>query len=359
LSTESTIAAAPATSSRDAPLVEVPDDVEKINDLFYERHWGDGLPIIPPTKERVSRMIAGSGRDAAEVIGVIPPGLGAATVERIAINAVMAGCLPSYMPVLIAAVDAITTKGFNIQGIQCTTNPVAVFVIVNGPIAQRIGMNGGINCLGQGNRANVTIGRALHLVMSNVGACYPGIMDRSTQGQPGKIAFCCCENEAENPWEPLQVEHGHSRDTSMVTVVAASGTHNLNTHAKDADDIIKVVADSMAFPPSNDYWIGGFPWIVFGPEHAAILKEGGLSKADVKRRLWEASKLSARRMAAKEMLRIVHTRKAELGEITLDTMLPISHKPENIGILVAGGPGTQSVYVQSFGDTMTATRVVR
>lgn len=351
--------ARPATSSREATLVEVADDLEAVNALYYDRHWGDGLPIVPPTEERVNRMVAGSGRDRSEVIGIIPPGFGAATVERIAINAVMAGCLPSYMPVLIAAVDAITTKGFNIQGIQCTTNPVAVWLIVNGPIAERIGMNGGINCLGQGNRANMTLGRALHLVMSNVGACYPGVMDRSTQGQPGKLSFCCAENEAENPWEPLQVERGYSRETSMVTVVAASGTHNLNTHAKDPDDLLKVVADSMAFPPSNDYWIGGYPWIVFGPEHAAILKDGGLTKAEVKRRLWESSKLSARRMAAKEMLRIVHTRRARLGEITLDTLLPISHTPDNIGILVAGGAGTQSVYVQSFGDTALATREVR
>lgn len=358
MSTQATAAPVSTASSREAVLVEMPDDLEAINALYYERHWGDGLPIIPPTKERVDRMVAGSGRDRSEVIGIIAPGFGAATVERIAINAVMAGCLPAYMPVLIAAVDAITGKGFNLQGKQCTTNPVAIWLIVNGPVVERIGMNAGMNCLGQGNRANMTLGRALHLVMSNVGACYPGVMDRSTQGQPGKLSFCCAENEAENPWEPLQVERGYTRDTSMVTVVGASGTHNLNTHAKDADDVIKVIADSMAFPPSNDYWIGGQPWIVLGPEHAAVLKEGGLSKAEVKRRLWEASKISARRMAAKEMLRIKHTRRAELGEITLDTMLPISRTPDDIGILVAGGAGTQSTYVQSFGDTRSQSRVV-
>jgi hypothetical protein len=176
-----------------AALFEAPDDLEAINRLYRERRWSDGLPIVPPTQERVARMLSTTRRARDEVIAAVAPGYGAATVERIAINAVLAGCDPDYLPLLIAATEAVAAPEFNLQGIQSTTNPVAVWLIVNGPIVQRLNVNSTFNCLGQGAWANATLGRALRLILQNVGGALPGEMDRATQGQPGKYSFCCAE----------------------------------------------------------------------------------------------------------------------------------------------------------------------
>ncbi|MCC6533219.1 MAG: hypothetical protein IT531_11765 [Burkholderiales bacterium] len=345
-------------SSDAARLVEAPDDLDAINRLFHERRWGDGLPVVPPTQDRVEAMLAGTARARHEVIARLAPGFGAATVERIAINAVLAGCLAEYLPVLIAAVEALADPRFNLQGVQATTNPVAVWLVVNGPVAGRLDINGTFNCLGQGARANASLGRALRLILQNVGGALPGEMDRATQGQPGKYSFCCAENEADSPWAPLHVERGYDALQSTVTVVGAAGTLNMNTHAKDAADILRAVADSMAFATSNDYWVGGEPWLILSPEHAHILYRDGLDKAQVRQRLWEQSKMAAGRMAHKDFERTRHSRAAELGTIEASTLLPISTCPEEIGIVVAGGPGTHSVYVPSFGDTRAVTRPI-
>ena len=346
------------SSVKRAVLFEALDDLDAINEMYYERGWTDGMPIIPPTEERVACMLRECRRAPGDTVATIPPGFGAATVERIAINAVMAGCPSRLLPVLIAAVEAVAAPGFNLQAIQCTTHPAAVWIIVNGPIAERLQINATFNCLGQGARANGALGRALRLALQNVGGALPGGMDRSTQGQPGKYSFCCAENEAASPWEPLHVERGHAPDASTVTVVGAGGTLNMNTHTKDADDLLRVIASTMAYAPSNDYWIGGEPWIVLGPEHADVLKNNGLTKAEVKRRLWEGSKMAGREMTTKELARIQNARIAELGHIGRDTMIPISPRPENMGIVVAGGPGTHSVYIPSFGDTRAVTREI-
>jgi hypothetical protein len=347
--------AAPSERARE---IEVPGEFEGFDTLAEERRWSDGLPLVPPTPERVARMLEGTRRSALDIVATVAPGFGTATVETIAINAVMAGCKPAYLPVVIAAVEAAAEKRFNLQGIQATTNPVTPWIVVNGPAARRLGINAGPNCLGQGTRANSTIGRALRLVLQNAGGALPGEMDRATHGQPGKHTFCCAENESENPWEPLHVERGLEAGQSAVTVIGAAGTHNLNSHAKDADDLLKVIADSMRFPASNDYHFAGEPWIALSPEHAEIMKRAGLSKSDVKRRLWEQSKMVAGRYAAKDYMRVQHTRRPELGEIGPDTPLPISVAPDDIGIVVAGGPGTHSVYVPTFGHTRAVTRPI-
>ena len=343
---------------RRATLLEAPDDLRAINRLIRERRWGDGLPVIPPTVEYVEEMLRYTHRAPDEIVARIAPGFGTATVEHIAINAVLAGCDPGYLPVLIAATEAVAAPEFNLQGIQATTNPVAVWLIVNGPVAQRLGLNAGLNCLGQGSWANATLGRALRLILQNVGGALPGEMDRATHGQPGKYTFCCAENEALNPWEPLHVERGFARGSSTVTVVGAAGTLNNTILTKHADDLLRVIADTMAHPSSNDYWFGGEPWIVFSPEHAGVLARAGLNKAEVKRRLWEESKMAAGRMSAEDLVRTRAARVAELGNIGPDTLLPISPTPGDIGVIVAGGAGTHTVYVPSFGPTRAVTREV-
>jgi hypothetical protein len=341
-----------------AATFEATDDLDAINRLYRERRWSDGLPIVPPTRERVERMLASTSRGRYDVVARIAPGYGAATIERIAINAVMAGCEPEYLPVLIAACEAVARAQFNLQGIQATTNPVAVWLVVNGPIAQRLGMNAGFNCIGQGTWSNATIGRAMRLVLQNIGGALPGEMDRATHGQPAKYTFCCAENEAESPWEPLHVERGFAREASTVTVVGAEGTMNMNTHSKDGPELARVMADTMAHPPSNEYVHGGEPWLIVSPEHAEIFRRGGMSKADVKRELWERSKLPASKLALKEIGRARDSRSHEFGEITPETILTIAPSPEEVMLIVAGGAGTHSVYVPCFGNSRAVTREI-
>jgi len=297
-------------------------------------------------------------RAPGELVARVAPAFGVATVEHVAINAVIAGCDPAYLPVLIAATEAVAASEFNLQSIQATTHPAAVWLIVNGPIVHRLRINAGANCLGQGSHANATLGRALRLILQNIGGALPGEMDRSTHGQPGKYTFCCAENEDMNPWEPLHVERGFARAASTVTAVGAGGTLNNTILTQHADDLLRVIADTMAHPSSNDYWFGGAPWLVFSPEHAAVLNRAGLSKAEVKRRLWHDSKMAAGRMAREDLVRTQAARVSELGEIGPDTMLPVSPTPDEIGIIVAGGAGTHTVYVPSFGPTGAVTREI-
>ena len=350
-------AAGPDVAARAASL-SVPEDLLAFNEECERRRWTDGLPLIPPTVARVEGMLRGTSRLPTEVVAHVAPGFGVASIERIAINAVMAGCRPEYLPLLIAAVEAVADRRFNLQGIQATTNSATPWIVVNGPIAGRLRVNSKLNCLGQGSWANATLGRALRLVLQNIGGAVPGDMDRATHGQPGKYTFCCAENEAESPWAPLHVERGYAAGESVITVIGAAGTLNMNSHAKDATELLRVIADSMAFPTSNDYHFAGEPWVVISPEHAEVLKRGGLSKRDVRKQLWEQSKMSARRFAAKDYDRARHTRGGELGEFSPDTEVPISRSPDDVGIIVAGGPGTHSVYVPTFGQTRAVSRRV-
>jgi hypothetical protein len=341
-----------------ANTFETLNDLEAINNLYRERGWSDGLPIVPPTIERVDRMLQQTSRGRDEVVARLAPGFGAATVERIAINAILAGCDPAAMPVLMAATEAVADPCFNLQGIQTTTNPVAVWLVLNGPLAVQLGVNATFNCIGQGTWANATMGRALRLILQNIGGALPGEMDRATHGQPAKFTFCCAENEAENPWQPLHVERGFTPEQSTVTVVGTEGTMNMNTHAKEAPELARVIAETMVHPPSNEYVHGGEPWLLLSPEHAAVFKRGGLSKAALKRDLWERSKMSAGRLSAKELERAHASRSEELGELTATTLLPISPQPEGIQIVVAGGPGTHSVYIPCFGNSRAVSREI-
>jgi hypothetical protein len=341
-----------------AATFEALDDLDAINRLYRERRWSDGLPIVPPTPARVARMLAHTQRKRDDVAAVLAPGFGVATVERIAINAVMAGCDPEYLPVLIAATRAVAEPQFNLQGIEATTNPVAVWLVLNGPIVDKLGINATYNCLGQGNWANATLGRAMRLILQNIGGALPGDMDRATQGQPAKYTFCCGENAAQSPWEPLHVERGFAREASTVTVVGAEGTLNMNTHSKDADELLRVIAECMVHPASNEYCHAGEPWLVISPEHAEILKAGSLTKRDIKARLWELTKMPARHLSVKELLRAQASRSDEYGEIKPDTLLTIARTPDDIWFIVAGGPGTHSTYVPCFGNSNAVTREI-
>ena len=344
-----------ATGLPCAETITAPADIQELHSFCARHRLSDGLPVIPPTSTRVGRMLTAATSLRDEVIGRVAPAYGEATVERIAINAVMAGCVPACINVLIAAVRAIAAPQFNLQGIQATTNPAAIWMVVNGPLATTLEINGGANCLGQGAPSNLALGRALRLILQNVGGALPGEMDRATHGQPGKVSMCCSENIVSSPWEALHIERGFEAEVSTVTTIGFSGTLNMNIHSKNADEILRSIADAMAHAPSNDYWCGGEPWIVLSPEHAQILAHAGLHKGDVRRRLWEKSKMIASRMADKDFERTRRTRREELGEIRPDTLLPVTRSAQDIGIIVAGGAGTHSLYVPGFGNSRSVT----
>src|ERR1700736_5272695 len=206
--------------------IEIGEDEDE-SEAMYARGWSDGLPLVPPTPERVARMCAGTTRHPSDIVTLVPPDLVQCTVEKVAINAVMAGCLPEYLPVVLAALEAACTDEFNVHGLLATTWAATPVIVVNGPVAERIGMNWGGNVLGQGNRANATIGRALQLIVRNVGGGRPGGIDRAAHGNPGKFTFCFAEDERGSPWEPLSVERGLPPGTSAVTLFAGSGVQPL------------------------------------------------------------------------------------------------------------------------------------
>lgn len=344
-----------ATRGARATLLEVEDSFTAINELFHERGWTDGLPIIPPTEEAVARMLAATSRAPDEVVAVLPPRQGEATVERIAINAVMAGCRPEYLPVVIAAVEAMADPDFNLDGVQATTHPVAPLVIVNGPIARELGINCGYNCYGQGTRANATIGRAIRLILMNIGGGLPGTGDRSTQGSPAKYSYCVAENEDANPWEPLHVERGYSRDTSTVTVVGCEGPHNIQEHySNTGEGILLTIAGAMGQAGSNNILRHGYPLLTLGPEHAATIAADGFSKADVKRFIFERARYPIAKLSPEYA--------AELRPLNADggdDMARICARAEDILVIVAGGSGKHSSWQPTFGAyTKPVTRVI-
>lgn len=332
-----------------ARTVQVEDSPAEINDLFYERGWTDGLPILPPTEEAVAEMLRFSGRERDEIAGVLPPRQGEATVERIAINAVMAGCLPSYLPVLIAAVEAVADPAFNLDAIQATTHPVAPLLVVNGPIARELAINSGYNVFGPGFRANATIGRALRLMLMNVGGGLPGSGDRSTQGSPAKFAFCIAENEAENPWESYSVEHGFPHDVSTVTAFGVEGPHNIQDHySTSGRGILLVIAGAMGQAGSNNLLRHGFPLLTLGPEHAATIARDGFSKQDVKNFIFEQARFPLTRLGPEYAELLAPFNAVDAADAAASAR--IMNDNQSLNVIVAGGAGKHSSWQPSFGE---------
>lgn len=271
-------------AARQIELGELEDEIE----ACYDRGWSDGLPVVPPTPERVLRMLQGTQRPADEIVGIIPPDNTPCTVEKVAINAVMAGCKPEYMPVVLAAVEAACMDEFCMHGLLATTYFSGPVVIVNGPIAQAIGMNSGINALGQGNRANATIGRALQLIVRNVGGGRPGEVDRAALGNPGKYTFCFAENEADSPWEPLSVERGFEPGVSTVTLFAGDGVQGIfDQQSRTPESLARTFAACLRVVAHPKIVLASDAVLVVSPEHGRVFREAGWSKARLKQELFD------------------------------------------------------------------------
>ncbi|MDO8674448.1 MAG: hypothetical protein Q7O66_23835 [Dehalococcoidia bacterium] len=328
--------------------VEVSPSVDRMFEDFYERGWTDGLPIIPPTEELVQAFVDHLGRNPDEVVAEIPPDNNAATIETIAINAVMAGCRPEYMPVIIAAIAAVTEPDWGLWKIQVTTNSASPFVIVNGPVRNQLKINGGPNCLGQGWRANASIGRALNLLLRNAGGSMPGVVSKATQGQPGRFTMCLGENEEESPWEPLHVERGFSPEQSTVTVLPAAGTMQLYAGSRGADRCLTIIAHSITCVGTNDMIAPrakhNEPVLIMCPAHARMCADAGYSKKDVKLILWEQGRLPID-WFPDDVAEI----KRSLG-LVFDGMVPLTGSPDDLVIIVAGGPsGLHTTFVPTMG----------
>ncbi len=337
---------------------EVADEPDALQEYLEAHEWGDGLPVVPPTPPRVERMVAGAGREPDEVVAEVDPRRGVATVEKIAVNAVMAGCRPEYMPVLIAAVEAVTAPEFNLHGIQTTTNPVAPLLVVNGPVRRLIGLNCGRNALGPGRRANATIGRALRLILLHVGGAVPERLDKATLGMPGKYTFCLGENEEESPWEPLHVERGFAPGESTVTAIGAQGTNNVLALAGGAREALVLTADMMATMGNNNTLYGrGNPTVFFSPGHARqFVEQSYRTKSQVKEALFELSKIPRARFPEREVFPLVPMRERALA----GDAVCVTRRPEDILVVVAGGPEPYHIcYCANFADTEAVTKPVR
>ena len=261
-------------------------DGEDESEAMYDRGWTDGLPVVPPTEVRVARMLEGTTRSADEIVAVIPPDLVECTVEKVAVNAVLAGCKPEYLPVVLAAVEAACTSEFNAHGLLATTYFSGPVVIVNGPVAKAIGMNSGGNAFGQGNRANATIGRALQLVIRNVGGGRPGEVDRATLGNPGKYTFCFAEDEDGSPWEPLAVERGFAPGTSTVTLFAGEGPRGVvDQLSRTPESLARSFAACLRSVASPKLPMAFDAILVVSPEHGRVFRDAGWSKARLREEL--------------------------------------------------------------------------
>jgi len=274
-------------ASRRIDIAVLEDEME----AAFDRGWTDGLPVVPPTPVRVLRMLDGTDRSPDEVVAVIPPDLVACTVEKVAVNAVMAGCRPEYLPVVLAAVEAACTDEFNMHGLLATTWFSGPMVVVNGPITRRIGMNSGINAMGQGNRANATIGRALQLVVRNVGGGRPGGVDRSTLGNPGKYTFCFPEAPVRDlpagpDWPAQATEMGIGPDEDSVTLFAADGVRGfVDQLSREPESLARGLAAVLQAMPHPKLALAFDAAVVLSPEHLRVFREGGWTKQDLRDRI--------------------------------------------------------------------------
>jgi peroxiredoxin len=315
---------------------------DDVHEFLFDRGLTDGLPVVPPTPERVLRMLTGTKRDAQELVAVVPPNMAPATVEKVAINAVMAGCRPEYLPVVLTAVEAMCTDEFNIHGVSATTMGATPMVLINGPIRDRLGLNYKLGALGAGHRANAAIGRAIRLVLRNVGGGRPGGTERSTLSSPSKYTLCFAEWEERAPWEPYHVEHGFAPEDSVVTLFAATGGPTMvvdqtSRTARQIGGSIGMVMESIAHPKGHG---ASDTFLVLCPEHLDTLQTAGWTKDELRARIQEVTSRPVRELLQDEEsgagIPLSSFGADGPTEEQLDRRIPKFADPSSIHIVVAG-----------------------
>ena len=338
-------------------------DVSADPELFFadieRRGWGDGLPVVPPTPERVAEFVTAAGAPAGQAVASLAPSWATATVEKIAINAVMAGCRPEAMAILLAAIRAVAQPAFNLAAVQTTTHPCAVLVLVTGPVVGRVGLNSGYGAFGPGNRANATVGRAVRLALMNIGGARAGALDRATQGSPAKYTYCIAENENRSPWPPIRAEFGYGLDQSTVTVIAGEAPHNVNDHgSNDAAGVIRQIASTMATPGNNNvYMRGGDSYVFLGPEHAQQIAAEGIGRDELKQRLFELAQVPHEMFGRGQLEHIRSGLDEKVRRRTAEKMC-VGLGPDDIQVVVVGGDGRHSAWVPTFGMTHSCTEPI-
>ena len=313
---------------------------DDVHEFMYDQGFTDGFPVIPPTPERVLRMMNGTDRDPQEVVAVIPPNLAPATVEKIAVNAVMAGCKPDYLPVVLTTIEAICTDEFNCHGVFATTMGATPVMILNGPIRHELDVNMKMSALGQGTRANAAIGRAVRLAVRNIGGAKPGGTERSTLGNPMKYSMCFAEWEERSFWEPLHVERGFDKDDSVISVFAMSGgpMQIIDQTSRSADQLIGSFASSMRAVHNVRAHGSGDTVLVVCPEHADTLNTQNYTKEDVKNGIQEKSAVPTRDLVADEFSGAGIPKAAfdRMPRERQDAKVPKFSSADHIHVVVAG-----------------------
>jgi hypothetical protein len=311
-----------------AAMAARPDEDEM--EEMFERGWTDGLPVVPPTEERVERMLGTHLGDTS--LGQVPPAMGEATLERLAACAVLAGCRPAYFRVVVAAAKAALDSRFNVHGQAVTTQPAGQLIVVNGPVRHELGMNSGMGALGPGNRANLTIGRALRLMIELTGGGMPGALDRSTLGHMGKIGFCVAEDEEVSPWTPLHVERGFAPEQSVVTLIGSDAPLSISDHrSRTPEDLGYVLAWAAASTWSTNWWPLAEPSVfIICPEHAEMFRAHGWTKQRLREYMFEVVRKPAKELSRGETTPYVHGSDP-------DTEVRKWASPAQIILLVAGG----------------------
>ncbi|HEY4406714.1 MAG TPA: hypothetical protein VGN55_18875 [Xanthobacteraceae bacterium] len=316
------------------PASALTDDQE----LFHARGWTDGLPVAVPTSQKVAQMIAAGGRAADETVGPIPPRWRLATIEKIAINAVLAGCRAEYFPVVLAAVEALLHEDCQLYGIQTATNTTAPLIIVNGPLVEELDLNARGNVFGQGARANAAIGRAVQLVFRNIGGDVAGETDMATHGQAGKFTSCIAEAEADSPWTPFHVDAGFAAGESTVTVIGASAPHNIFTYGCETGaEILDQFVGAMTGLGHNNIIFPTGPLLIVSPEHAATLARDGIGKADIRQAVFEHARIPLTRFAPRTVTGLHHRRARWFAEVGDPDRIGVADRAQDVNVIVAGG----------------------
>ena len=311
-------------------------------EFFLEKEWSDGFPVVTPTEERIARMLTGTDRDHDDVIGPIPPAMEVATVRSVAVHALMAGCRPEYLPVVIAATELMLRGEFNVNGVQGTMHGVAPMMIVNGPYAADIGIHGGNGCMGPGFRANATIGRAIRLILMNLGAGNPGVSSMTIFGMPSRFTYCLTENMEDHPWESLSVSKGYSGDENVITMAMVESPRFCFDDVSDEPiRLMNGIADTMVAMGSWNMHTRSDMVVAMGPQHAAICANAGMSRADVHSRLSEMAGRKVRDLKNGGNWRRERALAfpIEVDPDDDDYFIPAIKNPEDLQLIVAGGWG--------------------
>ena len=311
-------------------------------EFFLEKEWSDGFPVVTPTEKRIARMLTGTARDHNDVIGSIPPAMEVATVRSVAVHALMAGCRPEYLPVVIAATELMLRDEFNVNGVQGTMHGVAPMMIVNGPYAADIGIHGGNGCLGPGFRANATIGRAIRLILMNLGAGIPGVSSMTIFGMPSRFTYCLTENMEDHPWESLSVSKGYSGDENVITMAMVESPRFCFDDVSDEPiRLMNGIADTMVAMGSWNMHTRSDMVVAMGPQHAAICANSGMSRADVHSRLCDMAGRKVRDLKNGGNWRRERALAfpIEVDPDDDDFFIPAIKNPEDLQLIVAGGWG--------------------